>query len=273
MNEPTHIKHPPADQHVLNLLNGNIDGELSVLEQAELDKLLAGSAHARALHKALKTLAGILDGLPEREPPDYLHHVIMSQVITSTSGAGLALAGGAKGEKPGPLRRWLSTPWMRTGLAMTAGLMLTMGIYQSGSENLSPADASGMAGTVMKNPYGVLLDSTRFDTKTMNGKAELRYEDGLLTLDVHLDSDGRAVLNLDLSGQDLVYAGINGLKNQAGNVAVANDSVSVTGSGLQHYELLLKRKAEVSGGNLGPLVLEFYANNVLIHKAELGRSK
>lgn len=273
MNKPTDIKQSPAEQHVLNLLNGSVDGELSAAEQAELDELLANSAHVRAMNEELKALAGVLDGLPEREPPEYLHHVITSQAITTISRGRLPAVGGAQGDKPGSFRRWLAMPWMRTGLGVTAGLLLTVSIYQTGSENLSPADTSDMTGTVMKNPRGALLDSTRFNAEALNGKAELRYKDGLLSVDVYLESDGRAALNLDLSGQDLQYAGIIGLPDQAGNVAVADDSISVAGSGLQHYAVLLKRKVEVPGGNPGPLRLEFFADNVLIHKAELGRSR
>ncbi len=80
MNEPTHNDQSHVDQHVLDLLNGSIDGELSAAEQAELDSLLAGSARVSDLHEELKVLAGILDELPEQVPPEYLHNAIISQV-------------------------------------------------------------------------------------------------------------------------------------------------------------------------------------------------
>jgi len=262
MNEPTHNGQSHVDQHVLNLLNGSMDGELSAAEQSELDALLAGSAHVRDLHEELKALSGILDGAPEREPPEYLHEAIISQVR-------LPVNSGVLEQKPGLFSQWLAAPWMRTGLAMTAGVLLTFGIYQTGTENLSPEDAARMTGTVVKNPAGVLLDSTQFNAESIIGKAELRSRDGQLFVDVYLESDGEAVLNLGFTEQDLEYDGINGLQDSSDDVTVSNGLVSVVSSGKQHYELLLRSAADLDKEQSSPLKLAFYAGSVLVHEAEL----
>ena len=270
MNEHTHTESH-VDQRTLDLLNRSLDGELSTAEQAELDELLAGSAELRVMNEELKALAGILDGAPEREPPEFLHNVIMSRVTASQGRPDLAES--PKSSKPGLFSGWLSAPWARTGLAVAAGLVLTLGIYRTGSENLSPEDATSMTGTIVKDMNGTLLDSTRFDTKLMNGKAELRHKSGFLLIDVYLEANGMAVVNLGFSGQGLEYAGINGLQGQAGDVVAANGSVSVNSSGQQHYELLLKHTAEFQKGSPTPLALEFFADDVLVHEAELGGSR
>jgi len=262
MKKHSHIESIQFDPQVLDLLNGSIDGELSTMEQAKLDKLLTDSAALRELNEELQALTDILEGLPEREPPGYLHTTITSQVR-------LPLPGGLQGQKPG----FFSVPWVRTGLAVAAGLVLTVGIYQTGMETLSPEEASSMTGTIVKNVQGQLLDSTGFNTELMNGKAELRIKDGLLFVDVHFNSDGIAIVKLDLSGQNLEYAGIDGLKSQAADVAVANGSISVTSSGPQHYELLLRRTVEFNGNSPTPLEVEFFAGNVLVHEAELSESR
>jgi len=266
MNEPTHNDQSHVDQHVLDLLNGSVDGELSVAEQAELDSLLAGSARARDLQEELKALAGILDELPEQVPPEYLHNAIISQVR-------LPVVADAEGQKSGLFSQWLAAPWMRTGLALAAGVMLTVGIYQTGSENLSPEDAARMTGTVVKTPNGVLLDSTRFSAQAITGKAELRAKDGRLSIDVYLESDGMTVLNLGLTRQGLEFAGTSGLKNPADDVTVANGVISVSTSGQQHYELWLKCTAELDKGQSIPLILAFFADGVLVHEAELDSSQ
>lgn len=266
MNEPTQNDRSKVDQHVLDLLNGSIDGELSVSEQAELDELLAGSEHLRDLNRDLMALAETLDGVPAQEPPEYLHNAIVSQVR-------LPVAADAQVQKPGIVSQWLTAPWMRTGLALAAGVLMTVGIYQTGSENLSPEDASRMTGTVLKNPAGVLLDSTHFQSSAMNGKAELRSKDGLLSIDIHIESDEAALFSLGFSGQSLELVSVNGLNNPEVDVAVSGDSVEVTGSGAQHYELLLRSTAEsatnLEGNQPGPIALEFYAGSELVHEAEL----
>jgi len=266
MNEPTHNGQTHVDQHVLDLLNGSIDGELSAAQQTELDTLLAGSAHVRELHEELKALTGILDKAPEREPPEYLHEAIISQVR-------LPVNAGVPERKPGLFSQWLAAPWMRTGLAMTAGVLLTFGIYQTGMENLSPEDAARMSGTVAKNPAGVLLDSTQFNAETINGKAELRSRDGQLFVDVYLESDGKAVLNLGFTGQSLEYGGINGLQDLLDDVTVTNGVVSVTSSGQQHYELWLRSTTDLGKDQSGRLTLAFFADDALVHEAELDRSQ
>lgn len=270
MNEPTHNDQLKVDQHVLDLLNGSLDDELSVSERAELDTLLAGSARVRDLNNELRALADTLDGVPEQHPPGYLHNAIISQVR-------LPVSADLPGQKSGLFRQWLAAPWMRTGLALAAGVLMTVGIYQTGSENLSPEDVSRMTGTVMKNPAGVLLDSTRFHSSAMNGVAELRAKNGLLSIDIHLESDGEALFSLGFSGQSLELVSVNGLNNPEVDVAVSDDSVKVTGSGTQHYELLLRSTA-VSAANLagnqpGPIALEFFAGSELVHAAELDSSQ
>jgi len=266
MNEPTHNGQSQVDQHVLDLLNGSIDGELNAVEQAELDTLLAGSADVRDLHEELSALTGILDGAPEREPPEYLHEAIISQVR-------LPVNAGVSEPKPGLFSEWLAAPWMRTGLAMTAGVLLTFGIYQTGTENLSPEDTARMTGTVVKNPAGALLDSTQFNADTIIGKAELRSRDGQLFVDVYLESDGKVVLNLGFTGQDLEYGGINGLQDSADDVTVSNGLVSVTSSGQQHYELWLRSATDLDKDQSGRLTLAFFAGEALVHEAELDRSQ
>ncbi len=267
MSEHTRTGQSPVDQHSLNLLNRGIDGELSTAERAELDELLSKSADLRVVSEALKSLTSTLDGLPEREPPEYLHNVIMSRVLASQEQAPLAKS--SESNKPGLFSAWLSAPWARTGLAVAAGLVLTVGIYRTGSENLSPEDTSSMTGTIMKDLKGTLLDSTQFNTKWMNGKADLLRKSGFLLVDVYLKSDGQTVTNLDFSGQGLEYAGINGLQGQTGDVVTENGLVSVSSSGQQHYELWLKHTADFQVDSQTPLRLEFFANDVLVHEAEL----
>ena len=61
MNEQNRI-----DQHTQDLLNGSIDGELSAVEQAELDEMIAGSENVRVLHGELEELVGVLNAVPDR---------------------------------------------------------------------------------------------------------------------------------------------------------------------------------------------------------------
>lgn len=258
------------EQQIQELLNRGIDGELDVAEQRELDLLLASSEEIRDLNEELKAFAGFLDQVPDREPPQYLHNAIISQVR-------LPVPGDAHTDKTGFFSTWFAAPWMRTGVAVAAALMLTIGIYQTGSENLSVEDTSSMTGTIVRSPNaqtGALIDRVQFLTATMKGTAELHNEEGLLSVSVVLESEGPAVLSLGFNGQSFAYEGITGLQNSLTDVSVAEGSIHVSTAGQQNYSLLLKDISENQAGRQAnfPLVLEFYANNVLVHEAELGGS-
>ena len=70
MNEQIDRGQATIDQHILDLLNGSIDGEISATEQDELDSLLASSPVVRSLNDELRAVTRILDELPELEPPN-----------------------------------------------------------------------------------------------------------------------------------------------------------------------------------------------------------
>ena len=76
MNENNQMNQSPVDQHIWNLVNGSIDGELSADEQQELDRLLLSSDSVKKLDADLRVITKILDGLPEVEAPRYLQNAI-----------------------------------------------------------------------------------------------------------------------------------------------------------------------------------------------------
>lgn len=258
MNGPTH-----NDQQVLELLNSSIDGELSAAEQSELDALLARSESVRAQYAELNDLAGILDGAPELDPPQYLHNAIVSQVRLPVS------ADDKQIQKAGLISQWLAAPMMRTGLAVAAGVLLTVGIYQTGTESLSIEDEARMTGTVLKTPDAVLLDSTSFDAGTMQGTAQLSSKNGLLLVDISLQSAGTTLVDLGFSGQSFELVSVTGLEEKTDHITVSDHLVRVTGSGSLNYGLLLRNTADLENAKLNPLTLAFFADSKLVHEAEL----
>ena len=189
------------DERTRDLLNGGIDGELSSAEQKELDRLLAGSDKVRDLNEELVALTGLLDGLTEIDPPQYLQESIERQVR-------LPAQSNDQEEKQGFLRNWLPSTWLRTGFALAAGALLTIGVYEMGSGPITAEDATNMVGTVVKSQatgQGELLGSIHIDTETLNGLVELRNRDDLYTLDVQLNSDGPTQVVVNFAGRGLEF--------------------------------------------------------------------
>ncbi len=263
MNEQNHKDRPHVDQHILELLNGGVDGELSAAEQDDLDKLLTGSDEVCGLNEELIALTTLLDGLPEIEPPSYLQEAIEKQIR-------LPVQSNHQLEKQGFFSTWLPMNWLRTGIALAAGAVLTVGVYELGSGPITDQDAANMVGTVMKSPatdQGELLDSIQVSTDMMNGLVALRSNNDLFTLDVRLDSGGPTRVVVDFSGQGLKFEGITRKLDQEDELSLMDGSVNIASGGGQNYTLKFRRTSERYQDN--PLELKFFARNTLVHEATL----
>lgn len=268
MNEHKHIDANPVDQRTLDLLNGSIDGELNTGEKGELDKLLAGSEAIRDLNTGLRQLTGLLDAVPEREPPEYLQQAIISTVRLPVADH--------QNKRRGIFATWLPTHWLRTGAALAAGAVLTVGIYEMGAAPITAEDAANMVGTVMHKPMadqGVLIDTIHINTDLLDGVVELRKMEGFFVLDVQLSSDGQTEVNVDLAGRGLEFEGITRMQDHRDNVSLVNGSIQIASSGEQHYALKLRRTSAEPGQDSAAIRVEFFANNTLVHEAELRTSK
>jgi len=257
------------DQHTLDLLNGGVDGELSSTEQIELDSLLSGSDRLHDLNKELESLTGLLDSLPELDPPQYLQESIERQVR-------LPLKNDRSNEKQGIFASWLPIHWMRTGFALAAGAVVTIGVYEMGSKPMSAEDVSNLSGTIIDQRTSSqveLLDSIYIKTETLTGSVELRRSDDLFTLDVQLSSDGPTQVVVDFAGRGLKFEAVTHMQDRQDAVSVADGSVKVTSNGKQRYTLSLRRSKDYVEHTTVPLELEFFANNVLVHEAELSVSR
>lgn len=258
-------EYKDIDQQALDLINGGIDAELSTTEQEKLARLLAESSEAREAHKELESFARIIDEIPDLDPPDYLHDSIQRQIS-------LPAHSKAKADKHGLVERWLSANWLRTGFALAAGVVLTVGVYEMGSQPITTEDANNLVGTVVKSQApgeGELLDSIQVISGTLNGQVEIRNEDDLFTLNVQMISDGPAELVVNFAGRGLEFEGIVQTQDIKGAISVMDGSINVASSGEQNYTVMLRRTGVTQEQATVPLRLEFFAGNALVYEAEL----
>jgi len=264
MNDQNHNDKDAMDQRTLNLINGSIDGEINPAEQAELDGLLVSSSSARKFYEELKAVTQTLDELPEVNPPPYLQAAIERQVR-------LAVPGKNGGQEPGLLGRWLSSNWLRTGLALAAGVVLTVGVYEMDSKPFTSGDAARMSGSMIKgglvNSQGEVLDSFSLTSEKLNGLIELRSKENLFTLDVQLSSDVPSVVLINYAGRGMEFDGVTHMLGDTDAVSVEEGAIRFSSSGEQRFAVTLRRTAQTQ--NVAPLELDFYANNQLIQQAEL----
>ncbi len=269
MTDQNQTGQTPVDQHILHLLNSSIDGEISATEQDELDRLLIASLEVRNLNDELRMVTRLLDEVQKVDPPEYLQDSIERQVR-------LPMQGHAGSKKSGFLGNgWLSANWLRTGFALAAGVVVTIGVYEMGSEPITPRDSTSMVGTMANrgsaDQPGALLDSIQLNTVKLNGLVELRNKDELFTLDLHLRSDEPTEVVINFADRGLEFDGVGGKQADDDSVSVVDGSVHLASKGEQHYTVRLRRTS--AAAQIAPLDVNFFASNDLILQAKLIISK
>ena len=264
MSEQSNIGEAPVDQHIQQLLNSSIDGEINASDQAELDHLLATSQRVRDMDRELRAVSHLLDEIPEVEPPRYLQESIERQVRLPVQSAPIL-------EEQGFLGGWLNANWLRTGLALAAGVVLTIGVYEMGSGPIPAEDVSNMTGTIASSgdsvSHEVLLDSVHLASEMFNGMVELRNKNDLYTLEFKLESDGPSEVVVNLAGRGLEFDGASREQGTMDAVSIVNETIHLASSGEQKYTLNLRKKQ----GAKQPATLElnFFANSKLVQQSEL----
>lgn len=263
------IDQANIDQRTLDLINGGIDAELSAAEQKDLAQLLAGSSEAREISDELNSIVERIESVPEVEPPRYLQESIERQIRLPGQSAAAAA-------KQSFFGTWLSANWLRTGFALAAGVVLTVGVYEMGSGPISKEDSTKLVGTVVKSQLtdqSVLLDRISISDDRLTGLVEMREKDGLFTLDVQLKSEGPTQVVVKFADRGFAFEGITRTQDRNDTVIVKDGSVNITSNGEQSYRLNLRHNADTLEQKLKPLELSLYTDNVLVQETELNVSR
>lgn len=252
------------DEHHWALINGQVDGELNASEQKELTALLASSEELREIHAELSSLAEYLHNAPEKVPPGYLRNAISSTVR-------LPLEKQANESRRG-FSTWLTEHWLGPVFALTAGVLLTVGIYETSPDSISPTDTVSMSGTIVSSrpvQDGKLIDRFQINDNSINGSAEMRELGPDLVIDVVLNSSKQNEFKLDYADNDLAFVGLASLQNQISNMSVEPREISVESSGQQHYMLRFRATKGAASANPSPLKIDILVDKTLVQQAEL----
>ena len=256
-----------VDERTRGLVNASIDGEISAIEQDELDRLLLSSENVRQFDRELRMVTKLLDDLPELEPPPYLQSAIERQVRLP--------ADSAAQKKPSGMFSWLNSSGWRTGLALAAGVVLTISVYEMGSKPVSVDDTRNMSGTIIKHgnfgQQGEVMDSIHLDVGQLNGMVELRNENDLFTVDLQLNSGVPVDVVMNFAGSGLDLEGASNTSDFENAVSFGDGKIRLASNGKEHFSVKLRRAQGAESSE--PIELDFYAEDRLVKKAELNISR
>jgi len=188
------------DARAMELINAEIDGELTREEQAELDAMLESSADLRAMQAELRNLASMLDSLPEQTPPADLANRILDQIQLPKSEPAFSLAGLFGLFKPAP-----------TAVAFAAGLLVTVGVYEVASERDVAMDTSRMVGTMVSGSPSQAnneKDSLAISVPGLSGTVSISESGAMRILNFDLDSVEETEIVIALAEAQLGFGGI-----------------------------------------------------------------
>lgn len=220
------------DPNIVELINADIDGEISPAQKQELDAALAANPQAQAMHAELSGLSSTLDELPDLDPPPHLKHAIMASIPASQA-------------EPHTEGNWLLTlfaaPALRYAAMFAAGALLTLSLVSS--DQLSDrafTDVTGLVGTMSSDvPDGPGIQVTRIDRPEVAGRVSLRNSGPLLIVDFDLVSAGPVDIVASYSDQSIWFNGFAQLESPGASISAESGRVTMQIDGRRRYALFL----------------------------------
>ncbi len=109
------------DPNIVELINADIDGEISPADKDTLEAMMAESPEAQAMHAELSGLSSSLDELPDLDAPPYLIHTIMAEVPKNES----------QDRRSNFLQGLFAAQALRYAAMFAAGAVLTLSLVNS----------------------------------------------------------------------------------------------------------------------------------------------
>jgi hypothetical protein len=156
------------EQKYTDLINADIDGEISASEKAGLQAFLDDD---------LSSVCATLDAVKSEEPPPHVRHVIMNTVKPTQKPK----------ESPGFLQILFATSAVKYAVTFAAGVFLTLSIVDSDQiSDRAFDDVTGLVGTVSDPVNATLANSISVNKPDLAGTVSLRSAESMLILDFDL---------------------------------------------------------------------------------------
>ena len=253
------------DPKYVDLINAEIDGEISAEDRILLEEHVAQDPDARALRDELSDLCAKLDGVEFIPPPAHLRHVILNTVSPqidsqTTSGRGHwrvmmgTLFGG-------------SVP--RYAMSFAAGAVLTYTFISSDRISRQALDdVTDLVGTISQPEFTGEKSAEARILLTLNeiaGSVHLNSVGSIMILDFDLVARGPIEIVASFSDLDIWFNGFAQLESNGTTITAEAGQVRVRMEGQRRYAVYLNNDSH----SAATISLRFYSGGTLIHEDEL----
>lgn len=241
------------EQNYTDLMNADIDGEISDAGKSELMAYLAESAEGRELYEQLSSLCDSLNSGELVSPPPHMRHVIMNSVKPTRP-------------KQDSLQMLLAMPTLRYAMMFAVGVFLTLSLVKSGQMSDSAFDdVTGLVGTISEPIGADLASSITVDNVEIAGKVSLRSKGSMLILDFDLTARGPVEIQADYTDRTIWFNGFGQLESSGTTISAEQGHIKLGMEGKRRYAVYLHNE----GGRGTTVSLRFVSNGTVIHEATL----
>lgn len=244
------------DQKYQDLINADIDGEITAAESGELRVFLEESAEGRELHRELAAMFSTLENVEPEDPPPHLRHVIMSSVKPAS----------VTPETPGFLQSLFAIPSLKYAATFAAGVFLALSLVNSGQvSNQAFDDVTGLVGTIAEPINADLESSVAIDETEVAGTVSLRSSGSMLILDFDLTAMEPVEIEADYTDNTIWFNGFAQLESSGTTVSAETGRIRLGMEGKRRYAVYLHNE----GSRETTVSLRFMADGEVVREASL----
>jgi len=252
------------DPKYIELMNADIDGEISAEDRALLDAFLEDHPDAGRCRDELGETAKFLDSADTLEPPPGLAQSVMAHIRPDAIKE--KVPGRSIGELLGD---FFGISPVRYALSFAAGVVITFSIVTSNQASRSAFDdVTSLVGT-MGDPAAATAfarqDVMQLTLNEMAGSVSLNSRGSLMILDFDLASIQPVEIVANFDDRDIWFNGFAQLESSGTTVAAETGRVTVRMDGQRRYAVYLHN----SGGRAASVDLSFFSAGELLHQGQL----
>jgi len=221
------------DPKHVELINADIDGEISSADKTELEAILADNPEVQSLYAELSALGESLDSIPDLDSPPHLKHAILASIPQPQPSQG------NNGSRF--LQGLFAAPALKYAATFAAGAILTLSLVSSDrASQRAFDDVTGLVGTISDPvPGGPGVHTTQINRKEVAGTVTTRSSGPILIVDFDLVSSGPIDIVASYSDRTIWFNGFAQLESSGASISVQSGRVTMQIDGKRRYAVFL----------------------------------
>lgn len=272
------------EQHLLTLINRQIDGDLDRAESEHLQSLIDGSKELKEYRDQMLKINSALADLPTLDTPASLKQLVLKNLQKSDQSADKTTANKNTRahaiETESKTTDWLASLlqnyWQPGGVAIAVAATLAVGLQQFGGHKFGAQDTGVLVGSLIPSKTTTTnidsvrpLDKQQISVKGLHAELKLTLNDSLLELDFQLDQSSADTLKLEIVTGDFELQGFEENSKLGRPTELDANAITIKNNGSQLYRFVLSSINQQELTNSKPFSYQILADKKLIYKGKL----